>query len=525
MSIVELRQTAENEWKAKYQGNYGLYTIRITTDGKKTVKFSCSCPSDYNPCKHIPMIEEAIAERIADGMNQGKYGGLKIEKVMRNATAEELKNFIIKQTKYNDDLYNAVFLEFTAGVKNTGKNKYSGIIREALASAPVLNEDSYHYEKIMDLDILDKWIDKAKDYAAQEQYDEAILVCKACIEEYSQWLYNADEETYTAFNRVYQTVPFTIFEDAVRHANQKELLDYCLSEIKKDKYVGTGFYEGFQRLFATLALKVDPDTFLAFQDQLLANIADKNSHTAETILRRKVDFYQRLGRNGKALAILEENIQINSFRLEVVERKIAKKDFEEAKRLINDFFMGEGDREHHLYRTYRKLLLDIAQKENDVPVIKELAYGFIKDNFKQEYYEIYKAVFDPDEWADEREKLFLRYSDQKYFADSAANLLAAEADAERLMHYVEKYISSENLVRYYKSFATAYSEKALELFKRVVVSYAEQNVGRSHYEYVVSLLKKMWKIEGGKEVVSELVAAFRIRYKGRKAMLEILQQL
>ena len=40
MSIVELRQTAENEWKAKYQGNYGLYTIRITTDGRKTVKFS-----------------------------------------------------------------------------------------------------------------------------------------------------------------------------------------------------------------------------------------------------------------------------------------------------------------------------------------------------------------------------------------------------------------------------------------------------------------------------------------------------
>jgi len=141
--------------------------------------------------------------------------------------------------------------------------------------------------------------------------------------------------------------------------------------------VGIGFYEGFQRLFATLALKVDPDTFLAFQDQLLANIADKNSHAAETILRRKVGFYQRLGRNVKALAILEENIQINSFRLEVVERKIAKKDFEEAKRLINDFFMGEGDREHHLYRTYRKLLLDIAQKENDVPVIKELAYGFI----------------------------------------------------------------------------------------------------------------------------------------------------
>jgi hypothetical protein len=44
--IIELIQTAENNWKAKYQGNYGIYTIKITTDGKKTIKFSCSCPSD-----------------------------------------------------------------------------------------------------------------------------------------------------------------------------------------------------------------------------------------------------------------------------------------------------------------------------------------------------------------------------------------------------------------------------------------------------------------------------------------------
>ncbi|MDR1210743.1 MAG: SWIM zinc finger family protein [Spirochaetaceae bacterium] len=52
--ILDLRETSPNHWQAKYQGNYGVYTIKIATDGKRRGEFSCSCPSDYYPCKHIP---------------------------------------------------------------------------------------------------------------------------------------------------------------------------------------------------------------------------------------------------------------------------------------------------------------------------------------------------------------------------------------------------------------------------------------------------------------------------------------
>jgi len=520
-----LRQNAENEWKAKYQGNHGLYTIKITTDGKKTVKFSCSCPSDYYPCKHIPMIEDAIAKKMAGGGKQGKDRRLKIEEVMGNVSAENLRKFIARQAEYNDELYNAVFLEFAASVKNTKVNKYSGIIQKILASAPTSDDDNYYYEEVQYIDALDQWIDKAWSYVNQEQYDEAILICKACIEEYSHWLYEIGGETYSTFPRKYRSTPFDILEDAAKHTGKRELFDYCLVEMKKEKYTETDFDDDFHRLFATLALKVDPGAFLALQDQLLAKITDKSSDAARTVLQRKIDFYKRLGQSGKALALLEENIQIVSFRLELVEIKIAKQDFGAAKRLVNDFLMGEGKPAHYLYNTCRKLLLDIAQKENDMPAIKELAYGFVKEAFQQNYYEIYRATFIPEEWAAEREKLLLRYSEPKYFSDSAANLLAAEDDAERLVQYIEQHLSSENLVRYYKSFASAYPEKTLELFEKIIVTYAENNIGRSHYEYVFSLLQKMSKIKGGKKEAADLVSVFRLRYKNRRAMMEILQRL
>ncbi|MDR1238780.1 MAG: SWIM zinc finger family protein, partial [Treponema sp.] len=72
--IIDLRETSPNRWQAKYQGNYGVYTIKIATDGKHRGEFSCTCPSDYYPCKHIAIIEEAIAERIAKYAGEQKSG-------------------------------------------------------------------------------------------------------------------------------------------------------------------------------------------------------------------------------------------------------------------------------------------------------------------------------------------------------------------------------------------------------------------------------------------------------------------
>jgi hypothetical protein len=46
-----------------------------------------------------------------------------------------------------------------------------------------------------------------------------------------------------------------------------------------------------------------------------------------------------------------------------------------------------------------------------------------------------------------------------------------------------------------------------------------------HYEYVFLLLKKMARIKDGKKMARDLVAAFRIRYKGRRVMMEILRRL
>jgi len=519
--IIELRKITENLWKAKYQGNYGVYIIKITTNGKKTVDFSCSCPSDYYPCKHIPMIEEAIAKKIAADEEEEKSGGLRLEDFIRNVSAERLREFIIAQAKYNTELNNAILFEFSTNAGNAKGNNYSRLIQATLASVPH-DEDDYYLEESLNIDVLDQWIDKARNFVNLKQYDEAILVCKAIIEEYSQWLYNVEENVSLNFFLEYQSVPFDIINDTIEHIDKKELYNYCLTEMQKKKYEKTDFYYGFQELFEKLAVTVDPDAFIALQDKLLVGVEDKSSDEAEIILWRKINFYLRLGQKKKAWDIVKENMQIESFRLKVVKRKIKKQNFRTAKKLINDFINAQReDPEKYLDNTWLELLLDIAQKEKDIPTVRKLSYRFLEEYFNKEHYQIYKTTFSSAEWADEREKLFLLYSGEKGFSNSAASLLVAENEIERLLNYVEKHLYLDNFERYYEVFASDYPEKTLDMFKQVLVSYAT-NTGRSYYEHILSLLKKMSRIKGGKKAASDLVADFRIHYKNRKAMMEIL---
>jgi len=474
------------------------------------------------------MIEEAIEKKIAADDKEENSSGIRLEDFIGNVSAEKLREFIITQAKYKTELNNAILLEFSANAGNVKGNKYSKLIQTTLAAVP-LDEDDYYSEEYLNIDALDQWIGKARDCVRSRQYDEAILICKAVIEECSQWLYNIGKDASMIFSLEYQSVPFDIINDTTEHIDKKELFNYCLAEMKKKKHEETDFYDYFQRLLGNLAVTVDPDAFIALQDKLLANVEDKSSYEAETILKRKIKFYLRLGDKEKAWDLIKENMQIESFRLRVVKRKIEKQNFKTAKKLINefinDYINSHGkDPEKFFDRTWLGLLLDIAQKENDIPTMRKLSYRFIEDYFKREYYQIYKATFSPTEWIDEREKLFLHYSGDKYFSHSAAELLVAENEIERLLNYVEKFLSIDDLERYYKVFASDYPEKTLEMFKEALILYTDNNTGRSYYEHILSLLKKMSRIKGGKKAASDLVADFRLHYKNRRAMMEVLSR-
>lgn len=528
--IINLQETSANNWQAKYRGNYGIYNIKIKVDGKKMTSFSCSCPSDYHPCKHIPIIKAAIDKHISENKNEPKENTITVEEVLTKVPHKELIDFVVRQAKYDTVFTNTILLEFIHKSPEKQENNYALILRKALSKIHFDYEDLYEYhDDCIEIGILDEWLEKAKDYISQKRYDEAIAICKACIEEYAEWMQDIERDIIEYIDLNYQEKPFELLEEIIstNTVNSDELFKYCSSEMSKKKYERTEMYDGFNNLILELAHSENNATeFIALQDNLLKKIDNKSSYEAEKIISRKIEFYKKKNQPEKAWQLITENIQIVSFRKQVVEQQIADKNFKEAKKLITEFLDSHQNGSFFNHSKWNEFQLSIAQKEKDIPTIRKVSFAFFENNFQAQYYRIYKSSFTADEWKTELQNLIQLYEKKdKYFSSSIADIFAEEKDATSLLKYIEKHHYIGHVDKYYSHFLNEYPKETLDLFQKSINQYAEKNTGREYYEYIATLFKKIAKIEGGYGMVTNMINQYKIQYKNRRAMIEILNKI
>jgi hypothetical protein len=544
--IFDIKQLDENRWQAKYHGNYGIYTIKMTLDKNgKAQNFSCTCPSDYYPCKHIGYVQSAILNHIKTKTSKQSSASPTVSDVLQNVSLDELRAFVIKKATYDNELTNNIMLEFAGKIIKTkiveyedeeeyeDENPYSSIICNALSNIDGYPDKSHSYyddgDYYIDLSILEEWLQKAKDFESQEKFEKAILICKACIEEYAQWTVDNQGGYYEVENFIaedYMTDFFTLLKRVANSGkiDKKLLYEYCQTEIAKEKYKGTDIFNEFNDLMANAAADVNPDEFIAFQNALLKKVTDKSSYEAKKILERIICAYRTNNQTEKAEKIIEKNLQIEAFCRQTVEKRISEKNYDEAKKLINNSLENTNRNP----TTWKELLLTIAQEENNTVEIRKITMDFLAHRFNNKYFKIYKSTFQPEEWTQAFEELYRIYNNAKktyYYNENLTELLRAENLTEKLIDYIESNLSINILEKYYDSFFEKYPQKTLTFFHKVVNEYAEQNLGRKHYEYVKELLQKMLRIKGGNTMVAEMVSQFKTKYKNRRAMIDILNSM
>jgi hypothetical protein len=95
----------------------------MTLKGKRITRFSCSCPSDYYPCKHIDIVKEAILERITGGAKAPKKKEMTVEELLKDVPQKELYDFLAGQARRNPELINAILLKFSHKASTGGENE------------------------------------------------------------------------------------------------------------------------------------------------------------------------------------------------------------------------------------------------------------------------------------------------------------------------------------------------------------------------------------------------------------------
>lgn len=530
--IYDLKELSSDSWQAKYHGNYGNYTIKLTLDEQfKVKKYSCTCPSDYSPCKHIGFVQAEIKAKVSEVENKSKKNQVTVSDVLQLVSLDELREFVINQAKYNKNLTNDIMLKFVSkSVKKQDQNIYSQIIADTLNGLDFETNDYNEYgEEEIDLSFFEEWHKKAKDATLKGDFKVAEWICKACIEEYGSWSELADYEIDSYIYTNYQENFFEVLEQmAIKNLiDKKSLYNYCKTELEQEKYNISSTKDNFNNLMAVLASEVNPDDFINSQLNQIKNIGDKSSHEAKLILNRLINFYHTNNQKDKAELIIEENLQIDDFRTIIIEKRTANAQYCEAKVLIQERLKDSNDWSNS---HWKELLLMVAQKENDVTTIRKISFEFLEKRFDGRHFIIYKKTFSTEEWPAVFEKLYSSYIKPTNqwgngFTSNIADLLKAENLTERLLEYIEKKASIQNLEQYYTIFVNAFPERTLMLFQNKLNKYIEKNVGRNHYEYANTILKKIKKIEGGSKVLSQMIQNYRVTYKNRRAMMEILNSL
>lgn len=166
-----------------------------------------------------------------------------------------------------------------------------------------------------------------------------------------------------------------------------------------------------------------------------------------------------------------------------------------------EIYLLQGNREAYVDQLW-KLVLE--HQAGDVGIYREL---------KKQY-----AV---EEWLIKREEIFKKLPAYAH----VERLYKEEKLYDRLLAYVLNSSGLYALQEYEKVLKKEYPDQILGKYKDEVNKMAMYTSDRKHYAHLVSLLRKMRQMKGGKKLVEQIAAEWKVKYKNRPAMMDELRKL
>ena len=194
----------------------------------------------------------------------------------------------------------------------------------------------------------------------------------------------------------------------------------------------------------------------------------------------------------RAVDVLKESISMDSGLSGLVSEYNIK---------LRDIYKMTGNTEQYREQLWQLVL---NQKIGDLNIYREL-----------------KALYPETEWLIQREKVFKTLSQHHSIDD----YYKEEGLYDRLLDVA---INSSGLYKIDKHFDVLkqdYSAQMLKKYRSELELMAARASDRKRYNEMVSILKKMAVLEGGKDVVNEISRNWRKNYGNRRAMMDELNRL
>ena len=555
-AVLEIEEESQGEWIATVCGTEN-YEVTVSMEGNEIIAWECDCPYDGNICKHVVAtllairdsrnkvarflsakeadFQVSIPEKNAAKMVMDE----EVEQILLFAEPDKLSDFVLKYASSHSDFKSALLETFlpkkpVAKLSVDYQMEIEKCFNSAYKNGP---KRGRYYEPEIDWDEVsgkvDGYLAKATLLLQRQDLEEAATIALQILRSIGN---NYIEEDFLYNDG---DIDFEIScEDAgdllleiVKHSGASQVLkENILNEATKISKMATyREYELYDmdELVQQIMLSVQSKEEALLSINHLIEERKEHRELYKLVLR-KVEILEELGKTVEAEATLSEFLYLPEIRRREAENLLDGKCYEKAISMLNEgIVIAEKAGEYSILREWREQLLSIYEEVHDITKVIEMCrLLFIHTNGSLDYYHKLKSLISSTDWKEYLSTLLQETTFFDYWGsgNTKAEIYIEEKEYDKLFSFLStvEYRRLDALVQYASHLNATHSSEILSLFTDDLRVYAEKNLGRSHYEYIARVLRGMRKLNGGKDVVKQLVEEFRVLYKRRPAMMQEL---
>lgn len=527
--VEDLEEVAPGRWNAVVEGTTD-YETEVCIKNGEIVSWDCDCPYDGYMCKHVVAVllavrdegtgfsdyEEVRTEQEQLSQDDAAVSGdlmARISLLTERQLSDFVGNYAQKDAVFKEELLKYVVSKQLSGTTET----YRREVRKYICYADIYG-------------ILDKGILLLE----AGRIEEAVAIALQTFESF------ADEYEYDDYADNDNIDP-----DVCERAGDliRRIVDdsRTASELKRrivvelDSLSGKDVYAQFD-MFDMDGLVADVSQNILSKEDILAmidiHLGTEPEYRLADWVQRKVHVLAGMGRTDEAADVVDGYLYLPEIRREEVDKAVEAGNYERALAMLDEGIdLAEKNGHYGTRNSWMERKREVFEAQGRVDDVVEITREMFLDSPKMEDYRRLRSLIKAEKWPEYLDSLIgrARLVDYSYYTScSRAEIFREEKEYGRLLALIAKLRPEDRLhalMTYSSVLQAGYSAQLLDMFTPLIKDYAERNVNVKAYPYVVQVLRQMRKLNGGEEVVSELVSLFRSKYARRSRMMQELDRL
>ncbi len=511
----------------------GTRNYQVEVNHKRDFESTCTCPYDFDGyCKHIVATLIALSKDYEGIMSRSESEEERVENALRSMDVALLRDFLRKKFSRDESLKSHFLIYATGEVETGGKsvNEYKKEIARLYDDA---SDDGFiEYENEIDFS---SFHELAERYVEKKNFVEAAKVYQALSEVIAE---NMD-----------------IVDDSDGHYGNRfgEALEGLSSSMKSLEQEGKISY--ITHLFERF-MKSEPDYFQDNYDDALREVC-----TSKEDLKHLEELLwpylpKDLPDRSKNWSKYHDSVVLLGTHRFVLDG-LANWGDDESKKELYELLQRYSMQDEDLCLLYAERLEKDGKLEGAIKVAEEGLEVFPAHLTKELrlFLDKHYMTLSPDKYNENLKRLFFEEKDWSYY--EKLKKLARDRWTSVFQEIIERFSSPRSdtdgmilidiylkekmfdkalkevlarknlytLSKYYKQLAERYPKDYFNVYKDLLLPYADSRMGRDHYHRVVSELRKMKGIKDFEKEFEEYIEMLRAKYAKRTAFLEEMKRL